>query len=114
MFKLKSMKDTIQNLYKEQSKLVDKQSKISDAITPLKRLYDNGEMPSHVEETIDMLKLEYDQITAQIKAYSNGIKAFQDACTHKHEDGSKAMVYDGHDSHKTYYKCTICGYEDDY
>ena len=108
------MRDTIKTLYKEQSKLIDKKSKLCDAIIPLESLYFNSELPTHVEETIDMLKKEYDQVTTQIKAYSNGIKGFQDVCTHKHKDGSEAMVYENRDSHKTYYKCTICGYTNDY
>lgn len=33
-------------------------------------------------------------------------------CTHTHPDGSDAWGYEGHDSHKTYYKCTICGETD--
>lgn len=33
-------------------------------------------------------------------------------CNHIRPDGSDAWVSDGYDSHKTYYKCSICGKED--
>lgn len=35
-------------------------------------------------------------------------------CNHKLADGTSAWVYEGHDSHKDYYVCAICGESDSY
>lgn len=108
------MKDTIKNLRKEKSNLVNKLDDITTALNSLKSLYKHEEIPLCVHETIDLFQSQSDNLITQIKGYTQAIKGFQSACTHKHADGSNAMVYTGHDSHKSYYKCSICGYEDDY
>jgi hypothetical protein len=108
------MKESIKHLEKEKGKLVDERNDVYDALYPIENFYRNREIPKCAEETLVLLKQKYDELNEQIKGFSKAIEGFQSVCSHKHEDGSKAMIYDGHDSHKTYYKCTICGYEDDY
>ena len=112
------MKDTIENMMGERQKLVDKLDLVSSAITPLQTLYmlqkAYDEIPQSVSETINLLNNEYAYLKSQIKGYSNAIESFQNACEHKNLDGSDAMEYYGRDSHKSYYECSICGYEDRY
>jgi prefoldin subunit 5 len=112
------MKDTIENLMNEQQKLVDKLDLVSSAITPLQTLYmlqkPYDEIPQSINETINLLNNEYTYLKSQIKGYNNAIESFQNACEHKNLDGSDAMEYSGRDSHKSYYECSICGYEDRY
>lgn len=108
------MKDSIKKLEEEKQKLVENQTQIWRALGSLERFYDKKETPTCAQETIDLLRYQYEDVTNQIKGFTKAIEGFQGVCTHKNDDGSKAMIYDSHDSHKTYYKCTICGYEDDY
>jgi hypothetical protein len=112
------MKDTIENMMGERQKLVQKLELVSLAITPLQTLYvlekTYAEIPESVSETINLLNNEYAYLKSQIKGYSNAIESFQNACEHKNLDGSDAMEYYGRDSHKSYYECSICGYEDRY
>jgi hypothetical protein len=112
------MKGTIENLMNERQKLVEKLELVSLAITPLQTLYvlekTYAEIPESVSETINLLNNEYAYLKSQIKGYSNAIESFQNACEHKNLDGSDAMGYYGRDSHKSYYECSICGYEDRY
>lgn len=112
------MKDTIENLQEEKEKLVDTLDLISSAITPLETLYllqkPYNEIPKSVTDTINLLKNDYNHLKNQIKGYNNAIESFQNACDHKNLDGSDAMEYSGRDSHKSYYECSICGYEDRY
>lgn len=108
------MKESIKKLRQEQSLLVDKLDKVNKPLKALKYLFNQEEMPTCVADTIALLEKDSESLSVQIKGFSNAIEGFQSACSHKNPDGSKAMVYDGHDSHKSYYKCSICGYEDDY
>ena len=39
------------------------------------------------------------------------IKSLQEVCEHKDTNGKDAYEVEGNDSHKTYYKCKICGDE---
>lgn len=64
-----------------------------------------------MKDTIEKLKKERETLMDRVKKIDNAIKAFQEVCTHKREDGSSAVFQEGHDSHKDYYYCTICGYE---
>jgi hypothetical protein len=112
------MKASIKNLQGEQRKLVDKLSLISSALKPLQNLYfldePKDDTPQFVIETINLLKNEHSVLKAQINGYYNAIESFQNVCEHKKQDGSDSMEYYGHDSHKSYYRCSICGYEDRY
>ena len=108
------MKDSIKHLQDEKQKLVEKQSEIWRALGSLEKFYNKKETPTCATETLGLLRSQYDEATNQIKGFTKAIEGFQEVCKHEHEDGTNAMVYDGHDSHKTYYKCSICGYEDRY
>ena len=108
------MKETIKSLQEQKQTLVDKQSEIWKALGGLEKFYKDKETPTCATETIGLLRNQYDDVTHQVKGFRKAIEAFHEVCTHKDEDGNKAMIYDGHDSHKTYYKCSICGYETDY
>ena len=63
-----------------------------------------------MKEEILKLQKEHKQLMERVVTIENAIKAFQLVCEHK-ENGKDTMVYIGHDSHKNYYKCSICGYE---
>jgi hypothetical protein len=108
------MKDSIKKLKEEKQKLVEKKSEIWKALGSLEQFYNKKETPTCAQETIDLLRYQYEDVSNQIKGFTKAIEGFQEVCTHKNEDGSSAMHYSGHDSHKTYYECSICGYENDY
>lgn len=109
------MKDTIKKLEEEKRNLVNRLDDVSTPLEGIKRFYHkHEEIPTCVSETIDLLQSQYDEIKQQIKGFTKAIEGFQDVCTHKNSDGSSAMHYSWHDSHKTYHECSICGYEDDY
>jgi hypothetical protein len=108
------MKESIKKLQEEKQNLVNRLDDVSKPLEALKRFYHNKEVSPCVSETIYLLESQYDELKHQIKGFTKAIEGFQEVCKHKHEDGTNAMSYDGHDSHKTYYKCSICGYEDDY
>ena len=108
------MKGSIKSLQDEKQKLVERQSEIWKALGSLEQYYKGKETPTCAQETIDLLRFQYEDVSNQIKGFRKAIEGFQDVCKHEHEDGTNAMSYDGHDSHKTYYKCSICGYEDHY
>jgi peptide subunit release factor 1 (eRF1) len=48
----------------------------------------------------------------RLKKVDIAIRAMQSLCYHKKPDGTSAMVFSGNDSHKDYYKCSLCGFED--
>jgi hypothetical protein len=108
------MKETIKKLQEEKQNLIEKQSEIWKILCGLENFYKGKETPTCATETIDLLRYQYDDMTNQIKGFVKAIEGFQEVCTHKNEDGESLMRYSGHDSHKTYYECSICGYEDDY
>lgn len=62
-----------------------------------------------MKELIEKLIAERTELYTRIDAISSAIKAFKCVCTHKHEDGTSASIYDCRDSHREYYKCEICG-----
>lgn len=108
------MKASVKKLQEEKQNFVEKQSEIWKALGNLEKFYKDKEIPTCAQETLDLLRYQHDEVKHQIKGFTKAIEGFQDVCKHELEDGKSAMSYDGHDSHKTYYKCSICGYEDDY
>ena len=74
-------------------------------ISDVKTIIDN------FHKKIENLNEKIESTTNKIKQYKIAIKAFQDICEHKYEDGSDAFEVIGYDSHKNHYKCEICGYE---
>ena len=64
-----------------------------------------------MKEYITELQKERKKLLMKIDKIDKAITAFQNLCNHKNEDGSSAMEHEGHDSHKDFYKCSICGYE---
>ena len=67
-----------------------------------------------MKETIVELTAERKQLMERVKKIDNAIEAFQKVCEHKDDKGKSAFVHTGHDSHKNYHACSVCGYEDDY
>lgn len=108
------MKDSVKKLQEEKQNLVNRLDDVSTPLEALKRFYNKKETPTCVQETIDLMQHKYDELKHQIKGFSKAIEGFQEVCKHEDENGKSTMVYSGHDSHKTYYECEICGYEDDY
>ena len=64
-----------------------------------------------MKKIISELQKELDELKEKRTKIENAIKALQNICEHKLEDGSSAFELEGNDSHKDYYKCSICGYE---
>jgi anthranilate/para-aminobenzoate synthase component I len=55
---------------------------------------------------------ERKELQERIDVIDNAIEAFQKVCKHKHSDGKSSMEYEGSDSHKDWYVCTLCGETD--
>jgi len=66
------------------------------------------EIQSVIQELERKKKYHQEEVDKLRKA----IDALQKTCPHKWDDGTKAYEYEGHDSHKTWYKCKICGHDD--
>jgi hypothetical protein len=62
-------------------------------------------------ESIKELNEEREKLKDRLRLIDNAIDAFQKVCSHTFKDGTDAMVLEGNDSHKDWYKCAICGYE---
>ncbi len=62
-----------------------------------------------MKDTIKELNRRYQIIAAELKDINDAIESLQKVCTHKTEDGKDAYEHEGHDSHKDYYVCSICG-----
>lgn len=74
-------------------------------------------MTKQLQETIktevENLKKRKSELLDELNKIDNKISSFQNICTHKDENGKSLFKQVGYDSHKTYYKCSICGYEYD-
>lgn len=62
-----------------------------------------------MKKTIEKLEEERKELQSRITKIDNAIKAFRAVCTHQNEKGKDCMEWEGNDSHKDHYKCTICG-----
>jgi|CXWK01.1.fsa_nt_gi acetylglutamate kinase len=60
-----------------------------------------------MNETIKNLFKDKETFEKKIEKIDEAIEALQELCEHK-------WISDGHDSHKNYKKCSICGLEDWY
>jgi hypothetical protein len=67
------------------------------------------EFLNHIRERKNIQLKRIEDCQVQIRKLNTIIEAFQDYCPHKNSDGSDAMKFRGHDSHKHYYQCDICG-----
>lgn len=59
-----------------------------------------------MKETFKKLEKGYKDASEECRKFREAIEALQEVCEHDYKD-------DGHDSHKDYYKCAICGHETD-
>ena len=107
------MKETIKELFNQQSKVVDREGILDKALRSLKATF-SGDIPEYMTPTLDALTTELNSVTTHKKAISSAINAIQSVCTHTLPNGETAMVYEGHDSHKDYYQCSICHKGDSY
>ena len=55
-------------------------------------------------------KKEYKTNKKELNFINDRISTIQNECTHVHEDGKSAFIYDGYDSHYEWYVCEICGF----
>lgn len=61
-----------------------------------------------MKEQIKKLYKEHKEVSGRLEKIERAINALQDVCEHKLDDGECAFVKTGRDSHKTYYKCSVC------
>ena len=101
------MKEKIKELFNQQSKIVDREGVVYDALRSLKAAF-TEDVPEYVTITLEVLKTEDDAIQITKKGIRLAIDAIQGVCTHTLPNGEDAMLYEGHDSHKDYYQCSIC------
>jgi hypothetical protein len=62
-----------------------------------------------MKDTIIELEIEKKLLRTRIDNIDSAIESFRKVCKHTDNDGNDLMEYVGHDSHKDYYKCSICG-----
>ena len=64
-----------------------------------------------MKQTIIDLKEKQESLKNELEKIETAIESLQDVCNHTHKTGKTAYECEGHDSHKDYYVCTICGNE---
>ncbi len=62
-----------------------------------------------LQKQMQELEKERAELTKKLNDFKGAITILQNLCDHKMDDGSEAMLYEAHDSHKDYYMCVICG-----
>jgi len=62
-----------------------------------------------MKAVIEDLNRKQEQLKKELQKIDVAIEALQDVCTHTLEDGTDAYECEGHDSHKDYFVCSICG-----
>jgi len=64
------------------------------------------ELKLNLQSAINKAQNDYDKLIIEVnRKYDKDKYEIQSRCHHK-------MIEDGRDSHKTYYTCKICGYEE--
>jgi hypothetical protein len=58
-----------------------------------------------MQEVFQTLSKKREHLRGELRKVEKAIEAIQAVCEHN-------MKYEGHDSHKDYYRCTICECED--
>jgi len=64
-----------------------------------------------MKKIIEDLEKEKEVLKERINTINVVLEGMRKLCKHVDENGVSTFVSDGHDSHKEYYKCSICGYE---
>lgn len=64
-----------------------------------------------IKDAVIKLKQEKDRITKRLHDILNSLVTIQSLCDHEDCKGKSVMTCTGGDSHKKYYKCDICGWE---
>ena len=108
--KIKKIKDEIHNLSVRRSLINDASYKNLDLFN-LKIIKKNKIEKYKLEKFTKYLNNSSERLLKKITLNNKKIIKLQEECNHKHSDGSDAFEYEGHDSHKDYYICTICGKE---
>ena len=62
-----------------------------------------------LKPVIEKLNKRESELVNELNKVRDSINALQKVCSHKNEDGSDAFEFEGSDSHRDYYVCTICG-----
>lgn len=60
---------------------------------------------------IDELRKKAKAAEDKAMEFMHAVAALQKVCTHNNPDGTSAFRSSGNDSHYSYEKCEICGYE---
>jgi uncharacterized protein YoxC len=60
---------------------------------------------------IDDIRQMYHKVEEERQKVIDAISALQEVCTHTDADGKSAFRDSGHNSHYSYEKCELCGYE---
>jgi DNA repair exonuclease SbcCD ATPase subunit len=95
------MKEAIVELKKQLSELRDMIKKLDMAIEAMENVEDfEGRLMSILQLKGKMGKIIEKKLTVE-----NAIEALQDVCDHPE------FIYSGHDSHGSFEKCVICGFE---
>ena len=67
-----------------------------------------------MKKFIETLEREKTELKNRLNVIDKAIDSVQKVCKHKLDNGKTAKEIIGNDSHKTHYKCSICGWEDKY
>lgn len=105
-FDLKEV-DKNSSIYSQLSKWVELKDEIDDLKTMINKLYgiyDKHSLSVGNNDVFEKLHNLRTELKLEKERLSKSILAYQESCDHK-------MTYTGHDSHKNYYTCRICGFE---
>ncbi len=103
------MKETVAELGKKLKELSSTSTnfiKAMDALALIK-FEDTEKKRTMIDE---LRQMEY-KVGKERQNVIDAISALQKCCTHKNPDGTSAFRDSGNDSHYSYEKCEICGYE---
>jgi hypothetical protein len=67
----------------------------------------NIEPAEDIKSVIKKFNTEKSELLNRVRHIDEFIESYRKICTHD-------MVDDGHDSHKDYYVCSICGFSESY
>jgi hypothetical protein len=106
---IETMKETVSELKKKLEVLTEQCTNFIKAMDSLALIkFDNTEKKRKMIEDVRQM---YHKAEEHRQLVIDAISALQKLCDHKYQDGKSAFRDSGNDSHYSYKKCEICGYE---
>jgi hypothetical protein len=90
--------------YKDESSELRKKIQKIDKLIEVYKEVEGTDIPE-----LSKFQTQRKQHLDRIKKIDKLIDSMQDVCEHTLPNGKTAFEYEGHDSHKDYYICVLCG-----